>query len=324
MLSRIRKRLKKSSDKFIKSRLPLQKTAVLNQSRIFIVPTRQGLMLLLVASLLILLAINFESSLNYGLAFWLVAMLWIAVHLTYRNMSGLKLEALAGNLVETGEYCEVQIQVSGVKDRDRGVIEFSHEQFGMVHVPLHKGKACLRIPLQAMKRGPVQPPRFRVESRYPFGFIVAWSNVLIDVTAWAYPKPIKVDRNLRHATGDEDQAQLDDNFVKSGSEDFHSLREYVPGDAVHRMHWPAFSRDQWLVKSFSDYQSSDEVIDWEQFPGLPIEQRLSAMCFEAETFNKKQIAYSVKFPTHEIPMGQGKEHLEKVHRALAEFGHDSD
>lgn len=317
----LRRRFQSNVSQWVEKRLPQQPSVTLNQSRIFIVPTRQGLLLLLISLMVLLLAINFESALNYALAFWLAAMLWVAVHLTYRNLSGLTIAAQAGTLVQAGDTAEVTLSLTSRKPCQRGVIEFIHEQWGSIHVEMHTTRTDVRLPVTAQNRGPVVPPRFRIESRYPFGLIVAWSHISIDASAWAYPVPVAQDRMAATAQGDDDDLSLNDHFYKEGSEDFHSLRSYQPGDPIRRLHWPGFSRDQLLVKSFSDYQSSDEFIDWDQFPGHSDEARLSAIAYYCQRFYENGSPFGVCLPGIDVEPGKGAEHLNRVRRLLAEYGY---
>jgi len=322
MIALIRNRLRRSFTTWIEKRLPLQRSVTLNQSRIVIVPTRQGLILLVVALLILLLAINFESSLNFALAFWLISMLWVAIYLTYRNLSGLTISAEAGSLVEVGDMAEVTLVLSSSGKTRRGVIELINEQWGVVQVSANESSTVVRIPLPAEFRGPVSPPRFRIESRFPFGLIVAWSHLKIDAKAWAYPKAIKLDRFTTGSGSEDDQESMDDHFYHPGNEDFHSLKGYVPGDSIHRLHWPSFSKDQLVVKAFTDYQSSDECVDWDQFPGVATESRLSAMAYYSELLFERNEPFAIKLPGVEVEANKGPEHLTRVRRALAEFGYD--
>jgi uncharacterized protein (DUF58 family) len=286
------------------------------------VPTRQGLLLLVIALLVLLLAINFESALNYALGFWLFSMMWVAVHLTYRNLSGLSVSRLSGNLVQVGDMAEVTLRLNSNSATNRGVIEFIHEEWGSIHVAMNAKESTVTLPLKAYSRGKIEPPRFKIESRYPFGLIVAWSHIQISGQAWAYPEGIQFDR-VSHSTEDEDDDDsTSDHFFRPGSEDFHSLKPYVPGDSIRRIHWPGFSRDLLLVKAFSDYQSSDAMIDWESFPGVANELRLSAIAYYSERYFENDTPYGVRMPGFEIEPDKGLEHLTKVRRALAEHGYE--
>ena len=308
--------------RWVEKRLPAQKSVTLNQSKIFIVPTRQGLSLLIISILILLLAINFESALNYALAFWLISMLWVAVHLTFRNLTGLTLIGQSGTLVRVGDTVEVTIKIVSKSAVNRGVLEFIHEEWGAVQVAVSELETTVVLPLVAYSRGAILPPRFRIETRFPFGLIVAWSQVQIDVNGWAYPQSQQFERASALPSGADDDAALNDHFFKPGSEDFHSLRSYVPGDSIKRLHWPGFSRDLLLVKSFSDYQSSDEIIEWDHFPGVPTELKLSAIAYYSEYYFKKNTPFGIRIPGREIAPDKGIEHLTRVRQQLAEFGHE--
>jgi uncharacterized protein (DUF58 family) len=322
LFSGVRQSFKKKLDSWIKARLPEQVSVTLNQSRIFIVPTFQGLMLLVVAIGLLLLAINFETPLNYGFAFWLIAMLFVSVHLTYRNMTGLTITALPGSLVGPRETCGIPIRLTSKSKRHRGTIELIHPEWGVVHANLQQGEGHCVLPVTAKQRGPIKLPRFRIESRFPFGLVVAWSHLQLSSCGWAYPESIEGRRQIFGGTKDDDNASLNDHFLIAGSEDFHQLREYSPGDAISRLHWPSFSKDQLVVKTFSDYQQTDEWLDWNQFPHLENENKLSALASLAENYYAQQRVYGLRLPSCEVPMGQGGTHLQQVRQALAEFGYE--
>lgn len=304
-------------DAWVSRRLPPGRQVTLNQSRIFIVPTRQGLLMLGLAVVVLLLAINFESSLNYALGFWLIAMLWAAVHLTYRNLSGLVVQAESGSLVEAGENATYSLLLSSTRPRYRGPLELRHDDWGQVGVEMDGRDTQVTLSRPTAQRGRQPLPRFRLESRYPFGLIVAWSYIKIDLDAWAYPDAIE--QPLQPA-GDEPEGDVsNDHFVQTGTGDFHSLREYQAGDSVHRMHWPSFSRDELVVKHFVDYQAADKWLDWDALPGVAIELRLSALAWHMLRCQQQDRPFGLRLPGHEVEPDKGQRHLERCRRVLAEF-----
>lgn len=313
--------LQQRFERWVAKRIPVQHSVTLNQRRIFIVPTWQGLALIVVALLLLLMSINFESPLNIALAFLLLAMLWASVHMTYRNLSGLTLSAHASSLVEVGEEGDITLLLASSRQRVRGTIELIHASWGLVSVNVDGVQASVKVPVAAVQRGPNALPRFRVESRFPFGMVVAWSYVQLDSSIWAYPQPQPWDRRGLSSHVDDDQDMLDDHFLHAGSEDFHQLREYNAGDSVHRLHWPSFSKDQLVVKTFADYQAHDQWVDWTQFVGAHTEQWLAAIAYTAQHYNLQQNAYGVRLPNQDIEPGQGLDHLRRVRQCLAEYGY---
>ncbi|MFH7617396.1 DUF58 domain-containing protein, partial [Pseudomonas syringae pv. tagetis] len=74
-------------------RIPPASRITLVHRRIFIMPTRIGLTFALVLVLMLLVAINYQISLSYGLTFLLMSVGVLAILQTYRNVSGLILSA---------------------------------------------------------------------------------------------------------------------------------------------------------------------------------------------------------------------------------------
>lgn len=318
---RWRAALRRRAGAWLERRLPATSSVTLNQARIFILPSRQGLALLVVAVLVLLLAINFESSLNYALGFWLIAMLWAAVHLTYRNLSGLTLKAQRAALVEAGQPADYQLVLSSDSRRHRGPVEFIHADWGLITASLEGDDTRVTLSRPTARRGRQPLPRFRLESRYPFGLVVAWSHVLLDLSAWAYPAPLE--REARPVASGRDGQASDDHYVQAGTEDFHALRAYAAGDPLHRLHWPAFARDQLVVKAFADYQASDQWLDWQDYAGLAGEDRLAALAGAIRRCLAEDRPFGLRLPGLEIAPAKGPIHTERCRRALAEFGADS-
>lgn len=314
----VRRTLRRRLDAWIARRLPPSDVVTLNQSRIFILPTRQGMVLLLVALVVLLLAINFESSLNYALGFWLMALIWAAVHFTYRNLSGLRLRAERASLVQAGGEADYILKLEADTDRYRGPLELIHEDWGLVTALMPGEETEVRLSREVARRGRHPLPRFRLESRYPVGLVVAWSYVELDLSAWAYPEPVSQDAH--RVGGGEASDAADDHFVHAGTEDFHALREYQAGDALHRIHWPSFARGQLVVKAFVDYQASDEWLDWAHYPSLMGEQRLAALSWQIDECLEQDRPFGLRLPGREIPPGKGPAHIEHCRRALAEYG----
>ena len=96
-------------------RLPAADKITLSQRSIFIVPSKTGWMFTLLLTLLLITAINYQNSLIYGLVFWLFSIALSAMIFTYRNLSGLMVQAT--NSVEgfSNETIEIPVRISSFK-----------------------------------------------------------------------------------------------------------------------------------------------------------------------------------------------------------------
>jgi len=133
-----------------------------------------------------------------------------------------------------------------------------------------------------------------------------------------YPKPVC------HATwqaGTGEGQEGDALTIRRGSEEFSHLQEYQAGDALKLVAWKQLARERgMLVKTYGDYVSQQLWLDWEQFPALGTEARLSTLCYWALQLDKKSEYFGLRIPGVVIEPGSGAAHLQKILTALALFG----
>ena len=87
------KHARKSWFRWLDRRIKPAREIRLDQSKIFIFPTRYGFFYLLTAVLLFIGGINYENSLILNLCFLLVSLFIISILHTFRNLSGLIIKA---------------------------------------------------------------------------------------------------------------------------------------------------------------------------------------------------------------------------------------
>ena len=81
----------------------------LEQNRIYLLPTRFGLTLCLVALAVWIGALNYDVSLAYALSFWVAGLLLVAVLMAYRQLAGLQLRALNAEPVFAGDVARFRV-----------------------------------------------------------------------------------------------------------------------------------------------------------------------------------------------------------------------
>ena len=98
--------------KFISKRTgPFDKTGVLDRSLVYIMPTKAGLIFLLLLLLLLLGSLNYDKSLGFVLTFILVGLGNVAMFSTWKNLVGLRLRAAGCMPVFTGEKAVFAVQL---------------------------------------------------------------------------------------------------------------------------------------------------------------------------------------------------------------------
>jgi uncharacterized protein (DUF58 family) len=314
--------LKPFWQRWLARRIPPSARVELNHRRIFIMPTRTGGTFALVLLLMLLVAINYQNSLAYGLTFLLGSVTVLTILHTYRNLSGLILSAGSARSVFVGEPLLLRLRLESA-DRAHQAIAFGWDasQLQEVDVP-GAGQVEMQIGLPATTRGWLRAPRLRVESAFPLSIFRAWSWLDLQQSVLIYPRPVAGSMPLLkgaqpHA---EDVGQATQG---PGVDDYQGLKAYQPGDSRRRLHWKAYSRGQGLlIKDFTDVSGHDLCLDFMALGG-DIEERLSRLCYWVLELSQRHQPFALRLPGFLRASGTGDEHREACLQALALFGSQS-
>lgn len=288
--------------RWLEKRIPPARQVQLNQRRIFILPTREGLLFGVALLLMLLAAINYQNSLAYGLTFLLLSLGLVTILHTYRNLAGLVLAAGEAPPVFAGEQACFRLRLQSAGRAHCGIaLGWPPAALQQLDVEAD-GSGEVELFLPAERRGWLRAPRLRVESRFPLGLLVAWSWVDLDLAALVYPRPLPGELPPAGGVGEDDE-EPGVAAQHSGVDDFQGLRSYQSGDSRRRLHWKAWSRGQGLlVKDFTELHSHDLWLDFDSLGG-DREARLSLLCH-----------WVVQLAGHGQPFGL---HLPGVSRAPA-------
>lgn len=303
---------------WLNRRIPSQREVVLDQRRIFIFPSRLGLLFLFVLLLVLVAAINFENSMAFALAFWLGAAFVIVIHHTYANMSGVRISARSAEPVFCAEQAQFVFVLSAKHKRKH------HHSIALgwnsdeVHVcDFSSDPHEVRLSLTAKKRGVFTAPRVFLQTHYPMGIIRAWSWVAIDTSCLVYPKPIENEYPANHQSSGDSVS--DDETA--GMDEYHSTRDYQEGDHLSHVSWKRLAKGQKAqTKLFTSAVQETQWLDWQDFGVLDTERKLSYLCYWVLEYDKKRIAYGLRLPNMELPPAYGPEHKTAALEALARYG----
>jgi uncharacterized protein (DUF58 family) len=306
-------------NRWLVKRIPPAASVLLNQRRIFILPSRTGAAFALALMLMLLAAINYQNSLAYSLTFLLSSLFIVAILHTYRNLAGLTVKASGATPVFVGEQGGFRLQlVSGGRAHQAIALGWAASDMQVLDVAVDGVSDC-QLGLLASQRGWLRPGRIRVESRFPLGILVSWSWLDLDQALLVYPRPLVADLPA-HTGGDADEEEEGARSRGQGSDDFQGLRAYQPGDSKKRLHWKAYSRGQGLlVKDFAALAGRDLCLDFNQLGG-DVETRLSKLCHWVLQLSAAQQPFALRLPGVELPVASGLAQRDACLRALALFG----
>ena len=293
----------------------------LNQRRVFILPTRAGLLLGLMLIALLLGSINYSLSLGFGLTFLVVGVAWIGMLATFRNLAHLHLRPLRVEPVFAGEPAEFRLVIRNAATIDRYAIELTIDGLmrGVPCDPPAGQEQDVTMPVTAERRGRLPMPRITLQTRFPLGLWRAWSYWKPDIAALVYPRPAEVGTPLPLAQGHGRDHRAE---RVRGSEDFAGLRAYVAGDPPRHIAWRAMARNpegRVMTKLFDGGASGEAWLTLEVALAHTghFESALSLMARWVLDAEAEAMHYGLALNATRIAPGRGPAHRAACLEALA-------
>ncbi|MFT4173975.1 MAG: DUF58 domain-containing protein [Rhodocyclaceae bacterium] len=293
----------------------------LPQSRIYVLPSRAGLAMLVTLLIMLVASINYALALGHALVFLLGGVGLAHILQSWRALMGLEISLRAEGEAYAGEATTFLVRLVDNAGRARpGVtlLAADGQRLTLGDVPAGSVlETAIRIP--APRRGWLWPGRLTVESRQPLGWVRAWSYIEPDARALVYPQPIgELTQPPTPGWAEGGQAAL------RGEEDFSGLREYLPQDSPSRIAWKRMATSgELLVKDFAGHATPDRDIDWHTLPGhWPVEQRLSQLALWVIQARQDGARTRLTLPGARIGPAAGEAHARDCLEALALFGQE--
>lgn len=296
----------------------------LNARRLYILPTRAGLIFALLLLGLLIGAINYGLSLAYLFTFWFAGLAVVAMLHTQRNLSGLRLGAKPAAPVFAGECARLILEANNPGMQKRYRVGLTHPDCAEEEFDIPAGgKADLALSITHDRRGWHALGRFSIYSRYPLGLFRCWCVLeMTDTNAvpfgvLVYPRPAPDAQPLPTAAGADREALAS----CVDGDDFTGLRAYQAGDTPRRIAWKSAARSQHLLtKQFSGQRGSSVHLNWLQTHEKETEARLSRMTRWALDAHAAGVPFSLSLPGRDIGLASGEAHLRQCLEALARFG----
>jgi len=303
---------------------PERGTIVLGHRRVYIVPSRLGLLFGGVLLILLMGSINYALALGFALTFLLAGAGLAGMVQTTRNLARLAVQAGRAEPAFAGERALYRITLASEAAFDRPEILLRQSASGAecrVDVPAAGAtEALLAVP--AARRGWQPLGRVMLETRFPLGLFRAWSYVEPDCRCLVYPRPepgaLPPPAPSRQAGGARAHAQ--------GSDDFSGLRTYQVSDSPRHVAWKSVARsdtlharsDDMLTKQFAGEAVAELWLDFAALPAaLGLEARLSRLAGWVLAAERSGAHYGLRLPGAELAPARGDAHRSACLEALA-------
>jgi uncharacterized protein (DUF58 family) len=293
--------------------------AEIGSRRIYILPTRYGMIFAALLMLMLLGAINYGNNPGHLLTFLLGALASNAIYQTWRNLRGLRLVCLGAKPVFAGQNAVFRLDCdAGGRERPAIQLGFADAEPVLLDLPADRSAVRIAVPLPALPRGRYSSGRLTISTQYPIGLFRAWCYVDCDRELIVYPRP----GSPWQPPGDQGES-IDGGEEGSGNDDFSGLRRYLPGDQASRIDWKSFARDRGLnTRIFSGQSDAPVWLDWRDAPGSNDETKLSALTRAIIDADDVGRVYGLRLPDGAVAPGSGELHRHQCLRGLALHGFD--
>jgi len=292
-----------------------QHSVELRRRRIFILPTRAGLVLAVVLLAMFVGATNYANSLAFLLTFLLTSIATLGMWHTHRNLLNLCITADGADPVFAGQQANFRVKVANASGRTKNAVGLSVADAAPVFTSLAPEESdVVGIPVDAAARGLLRLGRLTVFTAYPLGLFEAWSRATLDLEVLVYPRPAG-SGELPPGVGGSDSRT---GHSIEGHDDFGQLRGYSPGDSPKHVAWKASARgEDLLTKRFVAEAGQLRILDWSDTPGSEPEHKLSQLTRWVLKADATGTPYALNLPGTFVPANIGPEHRRRCLRRLA-------
>ncbi len=307
---------------WVSKRSTAQKSHKLTHKNVFIFPSKLGGVYLLLVALLWLLGTNYENNAILALSYLLLSFFLVSIFHCFFNMQGLIIHATKPVRVFLGEQASIELRFERTHERNHQSVELAWQ--GMKKQPLIWQNGLtqqITIPYRVQKRGLLTAPVLSLSSFYPLGLIRCWCYLPLQSYVIVYPRP-QVAEQLQTLSSQRDtDNQKGANQSSQGSDqEFDHLDQYRAGEPLSLISWKHYARTDILYKkSYSSDESESNELNWQDYPGVESELRLSYLCYQAITLNAQKKPFSLVLPSVKIAQAHSDSHLLEVLEALALF-----
>ncbi len=290
----------------------------LTQNRIYILPTRAGVLFGATALVMLLGCINYNLGLGYVLTFLMSGLAIVSMLHTFRNLVRLRLSPGRPEPVFVGDRALFPVLLSDPGTVVRRSIALAETGQAASFADVGVGQTTsVEIRIPAERRGRLPLGRLRVSTTFPLGLFQAWSNLNLEMHCLVYPRP-ELGRVPLPAPRTGDSHGLE---TGQGQDDFAALRQYQHGDSLRHVAWKAAARAEPLMtKQFTGLAAGELWLDWDAMPtDLRVEARLSRLTRWVLEAARAGHSYGLRLPSIVIAVGSGPAHQLRCLTALALF-----
>jgi uncharacterized protein (DUF58 family) len=304
-------------DQWLERRIPAAAAVRLDQRRIFIFPTRAGLLYFGLLGLLLITAINYQNNAIYLLTFLLVGQFVVAILATYSNLAGLDVRKTNHTAGFAGDRVTFRLALKRKPEKKYLSIRAGWPGQSMSSCDLDlQTETIVELYHVAPRRGLLRPRRLLIETVYPFGLLRAWTWLDLNMESWVYPRP----RMVQPLPVVEQDEGMGDRPSFQQQDEFSNIRPWRKDDAPRQILWKAYAKQQpMMTMEFTESVLQQVWLDESMATGSSLEERLAALCYGALQLSRQDVLYGIRLGNQVIAPAEGDEHLHRILALLARY-----
>lgn len=298
-------------------RIPPASQYRLSHHNLFIFPSHTGWVYLCLTVAIFLLGSNYENNLVLALAYLLFSLFVISMHYCHYNLSGLTVEALTAPTGYAGQSLRFLVQLQ--TERPRYDLQLSAMDGLGEHLPTLENREQLGVTFIAARRGWLQPGRLRIASQWPLGLLECWTQLDLQQTGLAYPRPLLCELQLQAGNTPQAESNAPASISQTaGMDEMQGVRPYRSGESLSQIAWKQVAQGRGLVSK--EFMTPIPQLCWlelQKTAGLDLEERLSKLCYQLQTLEQQGAHYGLLLGSQSITPGEGALHQTHCLTALA-------
>jgi uncharacterized protein (DUF58 family) len=314
---RPRARIARAVSAWQRSRQGVDRVPVSLQSRrIYILPTRSGLVAGVLLFVMLIAGLNYNNNLALLLCFTLGGVALVSMHECHRTLRGLRLISAQAEGTFAQRQGELLLGFENTAAHARLALRLRVAAVAPRWFELPPCSACIaRVGYQALKRGRQHIDRLQLSSDAPLGLFRAWTWLHLPLEAFIYPLPLAL-LPLPPTSGEPRLSELSRRL--RGEEEWAWLRPFQDSDPPRSVAWKAYARGAPLLVAHYDAPSgAQRVLTLQPLRALPLERALSQLAEWVLECERRGESYVLELPGRRVPAGHGLAQRRACLEALA-------
>lgn len=284
----------------------------LHARRVYVLPTRFGLLYAGMLLVMLLGALNFNNNAALLLTFALIGVALLSLPHTVHHLSRVTLHHVHAQPVRAGQPLSLQWSFAAQDGRRHAdlCLRCGAE---MRVFDLSEPTCAVYLPQPTVKRGWQEVGRCTLSTQAPFGLFRAWSVVHPQQRVLVYPRPDPLASALPTAaqTTQAANAELGD--------EWRGVRDYRSGDAKKQIAWKASARHGQLLVSESAHSQPQPILrlDYHALAPLEHEARIARLARWVLEASARNLRFTLVLPQATLGPDRGESHRERCLTELA-------